>query len=151
MIDPEDFINQAVTGANDTVIAQCPEGSYRAEVGDRLEVREVETKKGDTRHILRINWDILDDAVRAELEREHVYVRQDLWLDFDETGALDMGKGRNVDLGRIREAVGKNDPNEPFAPRDLIGCLAFVRVAHSSDRDNPERKFAEIRRVTALD
>lgn len=145
--DPESFIDSAVTGANDTVVAQCPEGTYRAQVGDKMDPpRKVETKRGPA-YIFRLNWDILDDTVRAQLERPNVYVSQDLWLDFDETGALDMGKGKNVELGRIREAVGVNDPNVPFKMRDLTGRMATISVAHRADKDNPERKYAEVRRV----
>lgn len=148
--NPEAFLASAVVdGELSTQTLNCPEGRYRAQVGDRIDARQVDTKNG-VRTIVRVPWMILDDAVKAELERDTVIVTQDLWLDLDENGALDTGKGKNVDLGRVREAVGQNNlPGWTFP--SLRGQMAMVQVAHRSDTTNPERKYAEIRRITKLD
>lgn len=147
--DADAFLNSTVAGAPmSTSLTVCPEGTYRAQIGEGLQVRPVATKTG-TRTVLRLPWQILDDAVIAELKRDPVVVNQDLWLDFDETGQLDSSEGKNVDLGRVREAVGQNT-GDAWSPGMLRGQQATVRVGHRSDRDNPERKYDEIRRVVAI-
>jgi hypothetical protein len=144
--DPDAFLSGGVDAGFSTEPLICPEGSFRAQI-DNYEGRSIQTDNGE-RKILRIMWDILDDGVRTQLERTTVKVPQDIWLDLDSNGALDTGKGKNVDLGRLREALGQNaTPGWTFS--NLRGQMALVRVAHRSDRNNPERKFAEIRRVTA--
>jgi hypothetical protein len=51
-------------------------------------------------------------------------------LDLTEEGMLATGKGRNVLLGRLREATGLNQSGEPFAFPMLTGRPAKVQVAH---------------------
>ena len=71
-------------------------------------------------------------------------VPQDQMFDLTDTGAFDMGKGRNVGLGRLREALGMNAPGEPFSMGAIRGRMAKVVVSH---RPNGEDLYAEIRRL----
>lgn len=144
--DPEAFLaSTVVNGEMSTQVLNCPEGKYRAQIDDKIEVRSIDTKNGP-RKIVRVLWNILDDTVKAQLERERVLVSQDLWLDFDETGALDTRKGKNVDLGVLRDALGQNKM-DGWTFGMLRGQIATVQVSHRSQDDNPARKFAEVRRV----
>jgi len=55
-----------------------------------------------------------------------------------------MSEGKNVGLGRLREAIGKNEG--AFSFRDLVGQIAQLRVKH---RMNGEDTYAEVRGVKA--
>lgn len=153
-IDIDALANVSINEPMATQIATCPEGEYTAIVGSLPEngikgwMREVDTKNGP-RVILQVPMSILDDKVKADLGRDTVFVRMDLWLD-TANGGLETGDGKNVDLGRLREALGQNTkPNWSFA--DLPGAGPVkVLVAHRADRNDPTRKFAEIKRVSKL-
>jgi hypothetical protein len=71
-------------------------------------------------------------------------------LDLDPNGGLDMAEGKNVGLGRLREALGLNDPTESFSFNMLPGRMAKVRVGHREDSRDPEIKYAEVQAVVAL-
>lgn len=152
--DPEAFLSSAtVDGELSTEVTVCPEGTYRGQIGDRIDARQFTSEKSGTPRtftVISINWEVLDDAVRAELDREHVYVRQDFFLDLDENGALDTSKGKNVDLGRLRAAVGQNDMSG-WTFNNLKGAMATIQVRQRSDEKNPQRKYAEVARVAAID
>jgi len=60
-------------------------------------------------------------------------VRQSLMLDVRADGALEFGKGKNVGLGRVREALGQNSTGRPWSFPMLGGQLAKVKVKHRLD------------------
>ena len=143
--DPDAFLEGVADGPMDTVIVPCPEGTFTAQV-NKLEPRNVETKNGD-RLILGVTWKILDDEVLETLERDVVTVRQDIWIDLDESGAIDTSKGKNVTLGRLREAVDQNETPK-WRPRMLLDQIAPVKVRHRVDKNDPQNKFADVTAVT---
>ena len=56
-----------------------------------------------------------------------------------------MGKGKNVALGRLREALGQNTPGKPWSFGMLVGQVAKVAVKHRiTDAGDT---FAEVKRV----
>lgn len=145
MFDPKQFLEQAVSGANDTKIVPVPVGEYTAIV-DSVEARPWQSKNDSSKAgmALDLKWSIDDMKVREFLGRDTVTVKQGIMLDFTDAGQLDMGKGKNIGLGRVREAVGLNDASVPFAPSMLIGRIAKVKVEHRIDGENI---FAEIKQV----
>lgn len=148
--DAQSFLDSTFQGANDTVIKPCPQGEFAAII-DKLSPRQWQSKDGlKTGISLDITWLIEDSNVKAELDRETVSVKQSLFLDSNESGGLDMGQGKNVALGRLREAVGKNTPGEPFAFNMLPGLMAKVKVGHRQHKDDPSIVFAEVQAVAKL-
>lgn len=142
--DPNTFLNQTFNEANDTKITPCPAGEYLA-MADKVEVKTWAARDGSSSGLkLSILWDIQDENVKALLGRDVVKVPQDQMLDLTDTGELDLGKGRNVGLGRLREALGLNTPGEPFAFGMIQGRLAKVIVSH---RPNGEDLYAEIKKI----
>jgi hypothetical protein len=136
VFNPDKFLESTTTDASSTSRNPVPEGEYKATVDD-LEVRNVETKRGE-RQILRILWEIHDDEAKAATGLDRVIVRQDLWLDLNDRGGLDTGKGKNVSLGRVREALGQNTPGEAWNPGMLKGAgpallVVIERPDHASD------------------
>lgn len=131
MFDPNQFLDMQTTEANDTKVVPVPVGEYAAIV-EKVEARSWTSKKDPTKSgvALDILWSVEDPGVKALLERDKVTVKQGLMLDITETGGLDMGKGKNVGLGRVREATGLNAPGSPFGPSMLTGRMAKITVKH---------------------
>lgn len=147
--DPDAFINSAVTAANDTFVVPVPVAEYQAII-EEVKPRQWQSQDGTKTGIaVDLTWVIQDPAVAAKLGREKVTVKQGIMLDTLPSGALDMSAGRNVQLGRLREAIGKNIEGQPFTFSMLPGLAAKVAVTHR-DGKNPGEVYAEIRSVSKL-
>ena len=136
MFNPDTFLQGSVTESNDTKKIPCPVGEYLA-VAEKVEARQWQSKDGLKSGIaLDITWSIDDPAVKEVTARENVTVRQGLMLDVLDGGGLDMSKGKNIGLGRVREALGLNTPGQPFAPSMIQGRMAKVTVSHRVDGED---------------
>lgn len=145
--DPQAFLDSSITESNDTKIVPVPVGDYTAIV-DKIVPRTWTSKDGTQSGVaLDILWIIEDQDVKTFLGRDTVTCKQGLMLDLTPTGQLDMSKGRNVGLGRLREAVNLNKPNEAFSFAMLPGQMAKVSVTHRQNPQDPEEVFAEVRKV----
>lgn len=142
--DPSTFLNQQFDEALDTKLVPCPVGEYPA-IADKVDIKEWSKKDGsDSGLKLEILWEIQDENVKALLGRDSVKVMQQQMLDLTDTGQLDFAKGKNVGLGRIREALDLNTPGEPFAFGMIQGRMATAKVSH---RIYEGDVFAEIKAV----
>ena len=130
-LDPDVFMQTAVTGASSTRVEQADPGEYTAVV-DELEFNTFPGRKDPSRTFskLRVKWSLDDAALKEKLGRNKITVSQDMFLDVTDSGILDMREGKNVSLGRLREAVGQNAADRPWAPNMLVGAVAKVRVEH---------------------
>lgn len=148
MFDPNQFLDAQYTESNDTKITPVPVGEYVGLV-DSVKVRQWASKDDPSKSGLTLDvvWSIDDAEVKQFLGREKITVKQGVMLDINEAGQLDFGKGRNVGLGRLREATLLNAPGVPFAFSMLPGRVAKVAVSH---RINGEDVFAEVKAVTRL-
>lgn len=148
MFDPNQFLDQQVEGANDTRLIPVPEGEYLAIV-EKVSARQWQSKQDPSKAgvTLDVVWSIEDQSVKEFLGRSKVTVNQGIMLDTTDEGKLDMGKGKNVGLGRLREAVGLNDPGRPFAFTQFPGLSAKVLVKHRLHEDNV---YAEVKGVTKI-
>ena len=137
MFSPEQFLDMQVTESNDTKVIPVPVGEYLGVV-EEVKVRTWTSKKDPSQSGLTLDvvWLIDDANVKALLGREKVTVKQGIMLDMTEAGGLDMSKGRNIGLGRVREATGLNTPGQPFAASMLTGRMAKVKVKHRVDGEN---------------
>lgn len=122
--DPDTFLSQQTTEALDTTSTPIPEGVYPAVV-DKIVPRQA---KGST--ILDVIWSIDDEGVKTVTGLQKNTARQSIFLDMTESGALDFSKGKNVQLGRLRDALNQNTPGHPWAPGMLVGNVARVSVKH---------------------
>lgn len=145
--NPETFLNQTVEGALDTKIIVCPVGEYNA-MADKVTIEKWAARDGSSSGLkLKIMWDILDDDAKAVTGRDNLRVKQEQMLDLTDTGQLDMSKGKNVGLGRIREALDLNEPGKPFSFSMIQGRMAKVRVSH---RTAGEDVYDEIKAIAKL-
>ena len=145
MFDTDSFLQGTVTGKGSTSLINIPEGEYFATI-DKIDARTVTTKNGD-RVVLDLVWLIADEAVKEVTKRARNAPRQTCWLDLtDSDSSLDMSEGQNIDLNRVREAVGQNHDG-PWAPNDLLGQGAYISVVHRIDKD---RIFDDVKGVRSV-
>jgi hypothetical protein len=146
--DPNTFLDMTTTDANSTQALPVPAGEYIAMVKE-IKARPWTSRQDPSKSgmALDVTWSIDDAAVKEQLGRQEVTVKQGIMLDVTETGGLDMGKGKNVSLGRLREATNLNQPGQPFGFRMLEGRPAKVKVEHRIDGDNI---YAEVKQVAKL-
>lgn len=141
--DPQEFMNATVDGANDTHYVPIPEGDYTAVV-EAVTDPSLTDKGNMFMHVL---WSIDSEPLRRQMDREKITIRQTLWLDLNKEGRLDTGKGKNVPLGRIREATGLNGPGFKFP--SLVGRPARIKVSQRLDKESQEI-FNDVKAVTKL-
>lgn len=137
--DPTSFLDAPVNGASATAYIPHPPGDFPAIIS-KLAVRQVEDKQniGQQRTLVDVSYETDDANAREVTGLPKPVVRQTLFLDLTEDGKLDMSKGKNVSLGRLREALGLNDPEKPFAFSQLYGQPCIVRVVHNPSKDGKE-------------
>ena len=143
--NPESFMNASVTESNSTQYEQVPEGDFQAAI-DTVTPRTTGTGKA----LLSVKWKVDDEGVRTQTGMAEPSVFQTIWLDVTESGGLDFGRGKNVQLGKLREALGQNTPGKPWAPGMLVGGVAKVKVKHSIDKRDGVTINAEVSGVTKL-
>ena len=142
--DPSTFLDAIVIDPNSTTVTPVPEGEYTAIAGEPV-IRQWNSRDGTKSGLaLDIPWEVDSAAVKAALGRERVVVKQDIMLDINPQGGLDTGKGSNVSLGRLREAVGLNVAGSPFSFRMLQGKVAKIAVKHRLDG---EQIYADVKGV----
>jgi hypothetical protein len=145
MFDPNQFLDMQVTESNDTKVIPVPVGEFLATVDD-VKVRPWQSKTDSSKAGLALDlvWSVQDQQVLSDLGREKVTVKQGIMLDLTDAGGLDMGKGKNVSMGRLREACDLNQPGKPFAFSMLMGRMAKIKVEH---RIVGEDIFADVKGV----
>lgn len=163
--DADAFMAQAHEGELDTTIVIPPAGDYRAMIGSfdsesgfRTFVANDQTKpKSFGREFTIFNppFVLQDDPRLAEVKAARgsdditVY-HKGIFLDLTDQGGLDFTKGKNVDLGRMQDAVGqRGKPGWKFT--DLIGAgPVMVRLIHEADARDETKKYARIDRVVKI-
>lgn len=160
--DPNKFVNTAVNEPNATTYPVAPEGEFKmlidddpkqlqprdAAAGNYVGLEEIsgvsqKTGKPYLFHQWTLNAVVLDDKVKEVLGQDKPKVRLRINLDFTDTGDLATGEGRNVKLGQLKEALDQNKPG--WTPSQVLGAGPFIgRIAHSSNPNDPEKKYADV-------
>jgi hypothetical protein len=160
--DPDTFMSQTVDQPLATEFTLVPVGEYLSAIDDfdkdALETVEFIYRRGQLTGTpgkmfkLNLPFIINDDKVKQEFGRDKVTVTKQLILDLDDKGQLAQGTNRNVELGRIRDAVGQNG-NGPWSIAQLRGAgPVMVKVGHVEfeRRDGTKGKRAEIEKVVRV-
>jgi hypothetical protein len=144
----QDFLNQTVSESNSTEIEQVPPGTYQACL-EKIEAKQYPRKDDPSKVSFKceLQWSILDDAVLSDLERDKVIVRQDFFLDINESGRISTERGKNVSLGRLRVALGLNDTGQVFSLNDAVGRCAQVLVKQDLYKDKMYSKVYEVSKI----
>ena len=145
--DPQAFLDTQTTEVNDTRVIPCPVGEWPATI-DNVDMKSgVSQKSGEAWTKLNVKWKIEGCDANRLADRDPIYVTQGVMLDITAAGGLDMGKGKNVQLGRLREALDLNKAGAPFSFRMLIGRNAKVAV---SQREYEGNIFDDVKGVVKL-
>lgn len=162
MFDPDTFMQQTIDAPLETEYVMVPPGEYVATIddfsSDAFEQISFDYKKGPRAGTpgvmtkLTLPFVIQDETVKTEMQRDKVVVTKQLILDLDDSGGLDFGKNKNVELGRIRSAVGQND-GQPWSIAKLRGAgPVMVKIVHTAfdRRDGTKGKRTEVDRVVRI-
>ena len=131
--DIENFAFFETTGAMSTqrnLIPEFPDGVIGV-CKEVIKPTQYDTEEGP-RLAFALVWALDDERAREVTGLPQPTIRQTLWLDVTPQGGLDMGKGKNVDLGMTREACGLNDPDKPFKPAMFVGQVAKLIIKHKT-------------------
>ena len=148
LFDVSELSEANVSSANSTNIIPCPEGEFPAII-KKFDIRAW-SKEDRSGVMLDVHLDI-DDANALEVtQRDEVIVRHSCSLDVikgpNGKPMIDERPGTNIDLGRLRTAVGMNTQGQDFNLNMLIGQPVKVLVTHRQNPDNPEEVYAEVKR-----
>lgn len=149
--DPNAFLDSETIEQMDTRFPLIPQGEFPAIV-DGIDARQQDSTKvpGEVWTILDVTYAIDDAGVREETQLPKPTVRQSIFLDMGEDGKLATGTGKNVNLGRLREALGLNQPGQAFNFNMLVGQACIVAIKHNPDKNDPEIIYANVGKVAAL-
>lgn len=153
MFDLDMFKQSSATGEVSTKVIPCEPGEYPGII-TRFEVDVTNPKEGKApQPFLNVYWKIDDVGQVQHTGRDPLVVRQTIWLDATADGrGLDMGVGKNIGLGRLRVALGQDDPNRPWTFDMLTGGVAKVKVVNIPDKKDPENlgPYDNVTAVTKL-
>lgn len=156
IFNPEIFLNMQHQEANSTELLPVPDGEYIA-VSDPITEKSFlvyDIKNGDRAGqkgvSLIVVWNINDESGSLkELLGREPKVRQNIYLDIKQDGTMEFGKGRNVELGRLREALGQNGNGQPWAYSMLGGKTAKINVKTSINAKD-QKSYTNVTKVAAL-
>jgi hypothetical protein len=148
-----EFLSENIDAPLDTKRDPIPEGEYSAQIG--IDDKSVDLQAGvsakNQKPWLRLDLtlELTDPNLAAQLKRDKVVVRYGLMLDLNEQGKLDTRPQRNINLGKLRDAVDQNRPgNWNFFM--LKGQPLKVKIKHRANEENPMEPFSEVAGVTKL-
>lgn len=154
--DPDTFMQQTVDKENATSYRLVPEGTYKAMVDDfdskafrTLKWQDKDTGEDREAVLVGVPFNILDDAIKAQLGREKLIADMSMFLDFDATGALSVDPDKNVKLGQLKESLGQNKPGWNFSMLRGAGPV-MVSVKHEVDKKDKEKKYARVVKVMPI-
>lgn len=132
----DSFLNQTVEAKLSVKRIPMPEDDH-----DGLQVRELEIKSGTVKEgdnagkvWVRLNVKMVntDPNVAEEMKLSGDAEPTIYWnefLDLDDDGNLDVADGKNIKLGKLRQALGQNT-DEGWTMNDMKGATCGGRVKH---------------------
>jgi hypothetical protein len=142
VFNPDTFLGTVTDQAGDTTYTPPPAKEYPHAQIIKVDGRQITSKKaatfGQTYTMIEVTWELIDDEAKKATGMDHPTARQSLFVDTLASGALDFSKNKNVQLGRLRDAVGQNKNGKKWAPAHLLGQNARVMVKHETNDETGE-------------
>lgn len=142
--NPDTFLNSTVSGKMSTATAAIPEMEARAYIKD-IKARTTQSGKA----IMDVVWAVQDPKASEVTGMDEPSVRQSVFLDLDDSGNLDHSTGKNIQLGRLRAALGQNSEGG-WSPSMLMGKTARIHITQRPDANDPTRIYNDVKGVAAL-
>lgn len=133
--DAQALLNATYTEANATKLVPAPVGDYTGVV-TKVAVKSGNDKNGDTWTRFEMYLESTDPKLQ-QIGMEKKTFRADMLLELTPQGTIDSGEGKNVQLGRAREAAGLNQPGMPFSLGMFQGQGFKFTVSHEPDSKDP--------------
>ena len=135
-INPDTFSNLVVTEAMDTTAPQVPAGDHP------MYIKSQKLRQQGEYWLMDLMCVATSQEAITETGKDEPTVRGSIFIDFTPEGALDFGRGKNVQLGKLRDAVNQNQKGKPWSPGMLVGASFIGRVSHRIDKnDNPQAEI----------
>ena len=155
--DPEQFLQSTeVQGAMETKFVRIPPGEYNVLI-DKVEGRlaQFTPQKGPnmgkqmSQPCVDVTYLIDDQKVRDATGMERPSITQGIFLDVNAAGQLEMGPGKNINLGRLRAACKQNDPSVSWKFGMLVGHMVKIKVDQVPNAKDPNDPYSNVTAVTA--
>lgn len=152
------FLQQTIAQALDIKRIPFPEGTHDEGITIKdLSLNSGTVKEGENAGKPWVQLTVIfksdDPEVRAEMalaDEQDATVRRQIFLDLTADGLLDVAPGRNIELGKLRNAAGQNT-DEEWALMDLKGAaVGGIQVKHNINKDTQDT-YAEVTAVFAED
>lgn len=140
--NPESFLEATFTDSTSSELAPVPAGEYIATI--KSVTPKGGEKDGRPWAKLDVAFTIDDPIVVEELGRVPT-VFYGVFLDLDANGNIDQRPNKNINVGRLREAVDLNKKGDAFTFNMMVGKQVKVKVDHRIWQDKPQ---AEVKAVT---
>lgn len=157
LFDPQaaqNLLNSALD-ANDTKAAPLPVGETIAQICEAPEIKTGVSGSGSKNPgtpwaRLNVKLKITDKEYLSQsdafADRDEAYITHGIMLEMAD-GRIAAGPGKNVRLGKFREAAGVN--GKPLA--DLQGQYVRVMIAQKPHHAEPDVTVAEVAAVSKVD
>ncbi len=143
--DPRLLEETVIDEPNATKVDPVPEREYLGLVDD-FKIRPVTTDRGVV-PVMDVYWMIPgEEELMVRLNRDKLVVKQSVWIDLNADGSIAVGPNQNVDLGRLRAALGLNGKNFSF-PKLRGAGPARILVVNEPDKRNPDDIYAKVVKV----
>lgn len=141
--NPQDLLESTIDSALDVQRVKIPEGIWDAVI-NKVEVSNGLAKKdGKPWFRLDVTWEIINPEVAEITGQDRVLSTQGVMLEV-ENGALAVGAGKNIGLGRLRQATGLNQAGVAFQLIHLQGQSARVVCKHNPSKDDPSKVYVNL-------
>lgn len=137
--DVNAFLNESIDAELDTKIVPIPEGEHMGQIGTGEKDIDIsggvseKNNKPWMRADIRIR--LTDPNLATQLQREEVWARYSVMIDLNEQGKFDTRPQRNVNVGKLRDAVGQNRAGTPWNWMLLKGQPIKVKIKHRKADD----------------
>ncbi len=143
--DPDTFLSTSIEGALSTRIDPLPSDDYTATIDSIGQPRQV----GES-VVVDVVYIVHDEELASNMGLERLIVRQGLFLDVDASGGIAQGPNKNVQLGRLRAAVGQNGPEAwNFSMLQGAGPLR-ITVGQNPDKHDPSIIYNRVNKTMPM-
>lgn len=152
VFDLDTFVQSTTDEPLATRMIPVPEGEYLLAVASHdkwCEVRSITEGKMAGRVIADLQFEVLDESVKQALSMDTVRVRKSYFLDLTPDGRVDFGPNKNIQLGKLREALGQNKPGVPFGALKGAGPVKG-RITQRPDSNDPTIVYNDIAAITSV-
>jgi hypothetical protein len=143
------ILNSSIEEANSTRMEPMPIGEGYIGLVTKVDVKTGTNKKNEPWVRLELMVEVDGDPRLEAIGMTKKSIRIDGLLDITDKGTIDTSKGKNVQLGRLREATGLNQPGRAFSPLMFQGQMLKFDVSHDVNEEDPTIIYDRAKNIRA--